>query len=112
MACGHVSDSAYTDPEGNRAPVCGKCYTAAYGWAPARMPPSGGVSFAQLRKDAKTVVPLKNLRGRFAYCWIGEQPGGIRHAETRSNINLNGFKYTPSKDVDTYYCGCIEKLEY
>lgn len=98
MACGHVSDSAYTDPEGNRAPVCGKCYTSEY-------------ANAESRKEAKTVVPLSALRGRTAACWIGEQPGGRRHNEVRSNVNLQNFRYQPSKQVDTYYCGCLEKFD-
>ena len=97
MACGHVSDSAYTDPEGNRVPVCGKCYTATY---------ANNAS----RKEAKTVISLKVLRGRSAACWIGEQPNGMRHGEVQSNINLDMFRYLPGKQVDTYYCGCLERL--
>jgi hypothetical protein len=98
MACGHVSDSAYTDPEGNRSPVCGKCYTSTH-------------ASAASRKDSKTVVPLKVLRNRSAACWVGEQPGGIRHGEVQSNIGLNLFRYLPNKQVDTYYCGCLERFE-
>jgi hypothetical protein len=98
MACGHVSDSAYTDPEGNRAPVCGKCFTSQY-------------ANSASRKDAKTVVSLSVLRNRSACCWIGEQPGGRRHSERPSNLNLPNFKYDPNKQVDTWYCGCLEKFD-
>lgn len=98
MACGHVSDSNYTDPEGNRSPVCGKCYTATY-------------ANAASRKEAKTIAPPKALRGRMAACWVGEQPGGIRHGETQSSLILNMFRYMPGKQVDTYYCGCVERIE-
>jgi hypothetical protein len=97
MACGHISDSAYTDPEGNRVPVCGKCFTSQY-------------ANAESRKDAKTVVPLKVLRGRMAACWVGEQPGGMRHGEVNSDINLTNFRYRPNSLYDTYYCGCVERL--
>jgi hypothetical protein len=50
------------------------------------------------------------LRGRMAACWIGEQPGGMRHSETRSSIALPGFRYSPEKQVDTYDCGCLERF--
>jgi hypothetical protein len=98
MACGHVSDSNYTDPDGGRSPVCSKCYLSQYATAASK-------------KDAKTVVPLKVLRGRTAACWVGEQPGGMRHGEVESSIQLNLFRYQPSKQNDTYYCGCLERID-
>jgi len=97
MACGHLSDSGYTDPEGNRVPVCGKCFTSEH-------------ANVESKKEAKTVLPANVLRGRTAACWVGEQPGGMRHGEVKSSINLEAFRYNPNKQVDTYYCGCLERI--
>ena len=98
MACGHLSDSAYTDPEGNRVPVCGRCFTDQY-------------ANAESRKASKTILPAGALKGRSAACYIGEQPGGMRHAEVKSNPQLLGFRYQINKQVDTYYCGCLERID-
>jgi hypothetical protein len=81
MKCGHAASSYYVNPDGTKTSCCASCIGIT---------PDASIT---------TTTTQRDLDGRTAQCPYCKrtQP---------SDTWLAFFEHRPTKDTDSYYCGC------